>query len=66
MDKLTVEGHLTKNAKEVSREKLAEFKEQALQLLHDKVELGILSDKEESFIKQTSQKSIVRNQDNSA
>jgi len=48
-----VEGHLTQNAKEVSREKLADIKEQALQLLHDKVELGVLSDKEESFIKQT-------------
>jgi len=47
-----LEGHLTKNAKEASREKLADVKEQ-LQLLHNKVELGILSDKEESFIKQT-------------
>jgi len=47
------ECHLTKNAKEVSREKLADVKEQALQLLHDKVELGVLSDKEESFVKQT-------------
>jgi len=37
----------------VSREKLADVKEQALQLLHDKVELGVLSDKEESFIRQT-------------
>ena len=35
------------------REKLAEVKEQASQLLHDKVELGVLSDKEESFTKQT-------------
>ena len=50
-----VEGHLTKNAKKASREKLAEVKEQALaiQLLHNKVELGVLSDKEESFVKQT-------------
>jgi len=49
-----VEGHLTKNAKKASREKLAEVKEQALaiQLLHNKVELGVLSDKEESFVKQ--------------
>jgi len=48
-----VEGHLTKKAKEASREKLADVKEQALQLLHDKVELGVLSDKEESFMQQT-------------
>jgi len=49
-----VQGHLTKNAKEASREKLACVKEQALQLLHDKVELGVLSDKEEtSFVQQT-------------
>jgi len=46
-------GRLTKNAKEASREKLAEVKEQALQLLHNKVELGIFSEKEESFTKQT-------------
>jgi len=32
---------------------LADVKEQALQLLHDKVELGVLSDKAGSFTKQT-------------
>jgi len=45
--------HLTENAQEASREKLAEVKEQALQLPHDKVELGVLSDKEDSFVKQS-------------
>jgi len=40
------EGHLTKNAKAESREKLTRVKEQALQLLHDKMKPGILSDKE--------------------
>jgi len=38
-----VEGH---GPPEAPREKLADVKEQALQLLHDKVELGVLSDKE--------------------
>jgi len=37
------EGHLTKSAKEASRQKLAEVEEQALQLLHDKRELGFSS-----------------------
>jgi len=37
----------------VSREKLTKVKEQVSQLLHDKMEPGILSDKEESFAKQT-------------
>jgi len=44
--------HLAKNAKEVSKAKLADVKLLAQHLLHDKVELGILSDKEESFVKQ--------------
>jgi len=47
------EDHLTKNAEEVSREKLAEVKEQASQLLHGKAEPRVLSNKEESFVKQT-------------
>jgi len=46
-------GHLTKNAKEASREKLTEVKDQTSQLPHDKEELGVLSDKEDSHVKQT-------------
>jgi len=45
------EDHLAKTAKEASRITLAEVKEQASQLLHDKVEPRILSDKEASFTK---------------
>ena len=40
---------LAKNAKEAQREKRAEVKEQALHLPHNKVELGVPSDNEESF-----------------
>jgi len=44
--------HLAKNAKEASKAKLADVKPLAQHLSHDKVELGMLSDKEESFVKQ--------------
>ena len=47
-----VHKHLAKNAKEVSKAKLADVKLLAQHLLHDKVELGIFSDKEESFVNQ--------------
>jgi len=48
-----LKGHLSKNDEKVSRSKLIELEEQALQTLHDKVELGVLSNKEEGYIKQT-------------
>jgi len=46
----SAEGHLTKNANEVSRSKQAEVKEWAQQMLHDKVKLGVLSNKENTSL----------------
>mgnify|MGYP001787478984 FL=1 len=52
-------SHLAKNAKEVPRSQLTDVQKLAFDILRDKTELGIFSDKEEQFVQQTIQSKAI-------